>query len=110
MFNLLNLITQERTITLDDWTILNVPKVCSKKLEQLIIKTGSMDNKEKQEWFNMLNAMNKEQIDRFIVILEKEVQFIKNSAKEYEKEVKEMNEKHTKEWEDYAEKLKKKNK
>lgn len=68
------------------------------ELVELVINTQSMDNEEKQYWFDILPSMNNEQIDRLFEILETERKKLEELEKKYEREIKELNEKSLIDW------------
>ncbi len=68
------------------------------ELVELIVKTESMDNKEKNYWLSNLLAMTDEQVDRLFGILETERRKLEELEAEYQKEIKTINEKHLIEW------------
>lgn len=71
------------------------------ELVKLVLNTESMDNNEKQYWFDMLPSMTDEQIDRLFDILEKEMRKLEELEIKYQEEIKALNEKHLKEWEEF---------
>ena len=58
------------------------------ELIQLILKTWSMDNKERQYWFDISNEMTDEQIDRLFDILESERIKLEKLEEKYKEEMK----------------------
>lgn len=71
-------------------------------LIQMILKTESMDEKERQYWFDMLPSMTGKQIDRLYEILETERNKLKELEDKYQKEISQLNEKHLIEWERFS--------
>jgi hypothetical protein len=70
-------------------------------LKPLIIETKSMDDDEKQYWFNILPIMTYEQIRRLLDILVIETKKLIELELKYQQEIQELNKKHLKEWEDF---------
>jgi len=71
------------------------------ELIKLILKTDSMDNEEKQYWFDIMPSMNDDQIDRLFTILETERRKLEELELKYQDEIKSLNEKHLIEWQEY---------
>lgn len=69
-------------------------------LIKLIIQTESMDNDERQYWFDIMPSMTDEQIDRLYDILETERKKLEDLEVKYQKEIKALNEKHLIEWQE----------
>gem|GEM_PF-89513 len=61
------------------------------RLVHLILCTESMDDEEKQYWFNMLPSMNETQLARLLDILETERTKLKELAVKYQKEIEQIN-------------------
>jgi hypothetical protein len=79
----------------------NIPKVVVQKYPELIelIKgTESMNDDERQYWFQILPIMTDEQIAKFREILQNEKDQLAKLDKEYEQELKKINERHSAEW------------
>ena len=70
------------------------------ELIELIIKTESMDNDERQYWFDIMPSMTDAQIDRLFDILETERRKLQELEVKYQKEIKALNEKHLIEWQE----------
>ncbi len=70
------------------------------ELVQLIISTESMDNDERQYWFDIMPSMTDAQIDRLYDILETERKKLQELEVKYQKEIKSLNEKHLIEWQE----------
>ena len=64
------------------------------ELINLVLNTESMDNNEKQYWFDILPSMTDEQIDRLFDILETERKKLEELEVKYQEEIKTLNEKH----------------
>lgn len=71
------------------------------ELIQLILETESMDDDEKQYWFDIMPSMTNEQVDRLYNILETERKKLEVLEDKYQKEIKELNEKHLIEWQEF---------
>ena len=67
-------------------------------LIKLILVTDSMDNDEKQFWFNIIPSMTHKKIDRLYEILDTERKKLRELEVKYQKEIKNLNEKHLNEW------------
>lgn len=70
------------------------------ELVQLIMATESMDNDERQYWFDIMPSMTDTQIDRLFDILETERKKLQELEVKYQKEIKSLNEKHLIEWQE----------
>ena len=66
----------------------------------LIIDTESMDDDERQYWFDIMPSMTDAQIDRLYDILETERKKLQELEVKYQKEIKSLNEKHLIEWQE----------
>ncbi|MBI5413778.1 hypothetical protein HZA42_05525 [Candidatus Peregrinibacteria bacterium] len=64
----------------------------------LILETESMNDDERQYWFQILPIMTEEQVGKLREILVNEKQQLKQLDTEYEQEMKKINEKHAVEW------------
>ena len=71
------------------------------ELVKLVLNTESMDNNEKQYWFDILPSMTDEQIDRLFDILETERRKLEELELKYQEEIKSLNEKHLIEWQGF---------
>ena len=69
-------------------------------LIKLILATESMDDDERQYWFDIMPSMTDEQIDRLYEILETERKKLEDLEVKYQKEIKSLNEKHLIEWQE----------
>ena len=76
------------------------------KLIKLIKETESMDDDERQYWFDIMPSMTDKQIGRLKDILEVEKKKLQELEIKYQKEIKRLNEKHLIEWSEFQ--LKKK--
>jgi hypothetical protein len=70
------------------------------ELINLIIATESMDDDERQYWFDIMPSMTDPQIDRLFDILETERKKLQELEVKYQKEIKSLNEKHLIEWQE----------
>jgi len=70
------------------------------ELIELIVATESMDNDERQYWFDIMPSMTDAQIDRLYDILETERKKLQELEVKYQKEIKTLNEKHLIEWQE----------
>jgi hypothetical protein len=75
-------------------------------LVDLIKSTESMDDQEREYWFQILPIMNKEQIDKLKNILNTEKDQLAALDQEYEQELNRLNEKHLLEWKEFESKEK----
>lgn len=89
----------------------SIPSLVKEKfpdLIQLIKETESMNDEERDYWFQILPIMTEEQIKKFRDILVNEKQQLTNLDKEYEQELQKLNEKHMIEWKEFETKEKRK--
>lgn len=77
-------------------------------LVQLIKDTESMNDDERDYWFQILPIMTEEQIKKFRDILVNEKDQLSRLDKEYEQELTKLNEKHLIEWKEFESKEKRK--
>lgn len=77
------------------------------KLIQLILDTESMNDSERQYWFDMLQSMNGDQVKRLLEILETERQKLDELEQKYQDEVKKLNSNHVIAWDEYSSKKQK---
>ncbi len=68
------------------------------QLIDLILRSESIDNNEKQYWFDILPSMTDEQVDRLFNILMTERRQLEELNLKYQDEIKTLNEKHLIEW------------
>jgi len=71
------------------------------ELIKLILETESMDDDERQYWFDIMPSMTDSQIDRLYNILETEKKKLEELEVKYQKEIKYLNEKHHIEWQEF---------
>lgn len=74
------------------------------ELVKLVLATESMDNSEKQYWFDILPSMTDDQIDRLFDILETERKKLEELEIRYQEEIQNLNEKHLIEWQEFQSK------
>ncbi len=70
------------------------------ELIKLILNTESMNDDERQYWFDIMPSMTDDQIDRLFDILETERKKLEELELKYQKEIKSLNEKHLIEWQE----------
>lgn len=80
------------------FTILDEIQVKYPELVELILGSESIDNNEKQYWFDILPSMTDEQVDRLFNILMTERRQLEELNMKYQEEIKTLNEKHLIEW------------
>ncbi|MBP8016728.1 hypothetical protein KAZ01_01860 [Candidatus Gracilibacteria bacterium] len=90
-------------ITKDGFTFQILDEIQTKypELIKLTLATESMDNNEKQYWFDILPSMTDEQVDRLFDILETERKKLEELEVKYQEEIKTLNEKHLIEWQEF---------
>ena len=71
------------------------------ELVKLILNTESMDDEERQYWFDIMPSMNEEQVDRLFNILETERKKLEELEIKYQDEIKTLNDKHLIEWQEF---------
>ncbi len=87
----------------------SVPPLVKEKfpdLMQLIKETESMNEEERDYWFQILPIMTEEQIGKFRTILLNEKQQLTQLDQEYSKELNKLNDKHLLEWKEFESKEK----
>lgn len=72
----------------------------------LILQTESMNDDERQYWFQILPIMTDEQVGKLREILMNEKNQLASLDKEYEQELKRINDKHVSEWKEFEAKEK----
>lgn len=87
-------------VTRNDFTfnILDEIQVKYPDLVDLILWSESIDNNEKQYWFDILPSMTDEQVDRLFNILMTERRQLEELNIKYQEEIKTLNEKHLIQW------------
>ncbi len=78
------------------------------ELIKMILATESMDDDERQYWFDIMPSMTDEQIDRLFNILDTERRKLEELELKYQEEIKRLNEKHLIEWQEFQMKESKK--
>jgi hypothetical protein len=89
----------------------SVPASVKKKfpdLMQLIQETESMNEEERDYWFQILPIMTEDQISKFRDILLNEKKQLQKLDAEYEDQLTQLNEKHMIEWKEFESKEKRK--
>jgi hypothetical protein len=71
------------------------------ELVNLILVTESMDDDERQYWYDIMPSMTDEQIDRLYSILDTERNKLEKLEEKYQDEIKNLNEKHLIEWQEF---------
>lgn len=71
------------------------------ELIKLILETESMEDDERQYWFDIMPSMTAEQIDRLFNILDTERKKLEALEEKYKKQIKQLNEKHLIEWQEF---------
>jgi len=71
------------------------------ELIKMILATESMDDDERQYWFDIMPSMTDTQIDRLFNILDTERKKLEELELKYQKEIKNLNEKHLIEWQEF---------
>lgn len=86
-----------------------VPRLIRSEYHQLIpliMETESMNEEEREYWFQILPIMTEEQIKKFVGILENEQEQLKKLDDEYDTELEKLNDKHMLEWQEFEAKEK----
>jgi hypothetical protein len=60
-----------------------------------------MDDDERQYWFDIMPSMTDEQVDRLYSILDTEKKKLEKLEEKYQDEIKNLNEKHLIEWQEF---------
>ncbi len=89
------------------FTVLDEIQTKYPRLIELVLTTESMDDSERQYWFDILPSMNSDQIQRLVDILETERKKLDELEKKYQTEIDTLNKKHMNEWQTYEMKKKK---
>lgn len=71
------------------------------ELIKMILATESMDNDERQYWFDIMPSMTDVQVDRLYTILDTERTKLHELETKYQEEIKDLNEKHLIEWQEF---------
>ncbi len=80
------------------FTILDEIHAKYSELIKLVLGSESIDNNEKQYWFDIMPSMTDEQIDRLFNILMTEKRQLEELNVKYQEEIKTLNEKHLIQW------------
>lgn len=89
------------------FTLLDEVQTKYPRLIELVLATESMDDSERQYWFDILPSMNPDQVQRLTDILETERKKLDELEKKYQTEIETLNQKHVTEWQGYEMKKKK---
>ncbi len=73
----------------------------NKELIDLVLNTESMDDDERQYWFDMMPSMTEDQIGRLFEILDTERKKLLELEKKYQEEIKKLNDKQLIEWQEF---------
>lgn len=88
-------------------TDFKIPQVVLDKypaLVELIKKTESMTDEEREYWFQILPIMTEEQVNRLKGILEEEATQLAKLDDQYQDQLSKLNQKHLDEWSDFQRK------
>lgn len=86
------------TFYISDKALENINKT-NPNFIKLVLQTESMDDDERQYWFDILPSMTQSQIDRLDHILKTEKRKLEELEVKYQKDIKSLNKKHLHEWE-----------
>lgn len=89
------------------FTLLDEVQTKYPRLIELVLATESMDDSERQYWFDILPSMNIDQVQRLTDILETERRKLDELEKKYQTEIETLNQKHMSEWQGFEMKKKK---
>ena len=87
-----------------NWKVFHISDEIQAKygeLIKLVLATESMDDDERQYWFDILPSMTTSQVDRLYEILENERKKLEELEVKYQREIKDLNEKHLIEWQEF---------
>ncbi|MEK7524377.1 MAG: hypothetical protein AAB588_05115 [Patescibacteria group bacterium] len=76
------------------------------ELIPLVLATESMNDEERQYWFQILPIMTQEQVAKLREILANEKKQLEKLDKDYKEDIKEINQKHVAEWKEFEAKEK----
>jgi hypothetical protein len=82
----------------------NIPDTVKRKypeLVEMIKKTESMSDEERDYWFQILPIMTDDQVKRLRDILEEEAAQLAKLDEQYQDELSRLNKKHLEEWDDF---------
>jgi hypothetical protein len=71
------------------------------ELVKMVLATESMDNDERQYWFDIMPSMTDIQVDRLYNILDTERKKLQELEVKYQEEIKDLNEQHLIEWQEF---------
>jgi hypothetical protein len=71
------------------------------QLIKMILATESMDDDERQYWFDIMPSMTDIQVDRLYNILDTERKKLQELEVKYQEEIKDLNEQHLIEWQEF---------
>lgn len=91
----------QNTSLFDKFEIPDMVRKTYPDLVPLILETESMNDDERQYWFQILPIMTDEQVKKLREILVNEKDQLAEIDKQYNREVKQINEKHVTEWKDF---------
>lgn len=80
------------------FVILDILQTKYPELIQLILGSESIDNNEKQYWFDILPSMTDAQIDQLFQILDTERRQLEELNLKYQEEIKAINNRHLIQW------------
>jgi hypothetical protein len=86
------------------FTIIDEIEAQYPELVKLILDTESMDDSEKQYWFDILPSMTDDQVDRLFDILETERRKLEELEIRYQEEIRNISEKQLIEWQEFQSK------
>ena len=86
------------------FTIIDEIQAQYPELVGLVLATESMDNSEKQYWFDILPSMTDDQVDRLFDILETERKKLEDLEIRYQEEIRNLSERHLIEWQEFQSK------
>lgn len=87
-----------------NWKTFNIDNSIKQKYPELIkmvLATESMDNDERQYWFDIMPSMTEDQINRLFNILDTEKKKLDAIEQKFQSDIKQLNEKHLIEWQEF---------
>jgi len=97
-------VTTPATVTDEHLAKFEIPDTVKQQfpdLVPLVIQTESMNDDERQYWFQILPIMTDEQVEKLRGILVHEKEQLSKLDQEYEQELTKLNEKHLLEWKEH---------
>ncbi len=88
----------------EEFDIPDMVKKTYPDLVPLILETESMNDDERQYWFQILPIMTEDQVKKLREILANEKNQLAEIDKQYNREVKQINEQHVAEWKEFEKK------